>query len=96
MFLDQLHEKKKNIVALSDKYGARHIRVFGSIARGEERPDSDVDFLVDFPAGYDLFSQRMPLMNDLQALLGRPVEVIPEHELSPYIREKVLNEAIDL
>ncbi|GBE46020.1 nucleotidyltransferase domain protein [bacterium BMS3Bbin11] len=96
MFLDQLHEKKKRIVALSGKYGARRIRVFGSIARGEERPDSDVDFLVDFPAGYDLFSQRMPLMNDLQALLGRPVEVIPEHELSPYIREQVLNEAVDL
>ncbi len=96
MFLDQLHEKKKRIVALSGKYGARRIRVFGSIARGEERPDSDVDFLVDFPAGYDLFRQRMPLMNDLQALLGRPVEVIPEHELSPYIREQVLNEAVDL
>jgi len=96
MFLDQLHKKKDHIFALSGKYGARRIRVFGSIARGEERPDSDVDFLVDFPAGYDLFRQRMPLMNDLQALLGRPVEVIPEHELSPYIREQVLNEAVDL
>ncbi|HDH15672.1 MAG TPA: nucleotidyltransferase [Gammaproteobacteria bacterium] len=96
MFLDQLHEKKKRIVALSGKYGARRIRVFGSIARGEERPDSDVDFLVDFPVGYDLFRQRMPLMNDLQELLGRQVEVIPEHELSPYIREDVLNEAVDL
>ncbi len=55
-----------------------------------------MDFLVDLPVGYDLFRQRMPLMNDLQALLGRPVEVIPEHELSPYIREKVLNEVVDL
>jgi len=96
MFLDQLHEKKERIFELSGKYGARRIRVFGSIARGEERPDSDVDFLVDFPAGYDLFRQRMPLMNDLQVLLSRPVEVIPEHELSPYIREQVLNEAVDL
>ena len=69
--------------------------MFGSIASGEERPDSDVDFLVDFPAGYDLFRQRMPLMDDLQALLGRPVEVIPEHELSPYIREQVLIEYFD-
>jgi len=96
MFLDQLHEKKERIFALGGKYGARRIRVFGSIARGEERPDSDVDFLVDLPVGYDLFRQRMPLMNDLQALLGRPVEVIPEHELSPYIREQVLNEVVDL
>jgi len=54
MFLNQLHEKKERIFALSGKYGARRIRVFGSIARGEERPDSDVDFLVDFPVGYDL------------------------------------------
>jgi len=96
MFLNELHDKKDRIVALSGKYGARRIRVFGSVARGEEGPGSDVDFLVDFPSGYDLFQQRMPLMNALQALLGRTVEVIPEHELSPYIREQVLDEAVDL
>jgi predicted nucleotidyltransferase len=70
--------------------------VFGSVVRGEEMPDSDVDFLVDFPAGYDLFLQRMSLMNDSQALLDRPMEVVPKHELSSYIRDRVLSEAVDL
>jgi len=96
MFLQQLHHQKARIFALSNKYGARRIRVFGSVARGEERADSDVDFLVDFPNGYDLFLQRLPLINDLQILLGRPVEVIPEHELSPYLRNQILKEALDL
>lgn len=58
MLLNELRAKKEVIAALSDQYGARHIRVFGSVARGEEQPDSDVDFLVEFPRGYDLFAQR--------------------------------------
>ncbi|WP_238985439.1 nucleotidyltransferase family protein [Nitrosococcus halophilus] len=51
MLLDELRAKKEVIAALGDQYGARHIRVFGSVARGEEQPDSDVDFLVEFPLG---------------------------------------------
>ena len=96
MLLDELHAQKDAIVALGGQYGARRIRVFGSVARCEERPDSDVDFLVDFPRGYDLFSQRLPLTERLARLLGRKVELVPEHELNRHIREQVLNEAIDL
>jgi predicted nucleotidyltransferase len=66
------------------------------VARGEERADSDVDFLVDFPPGYDLFRQRLPLTEQLAELLHRRVEVIPEHELNRHIRDQVLNEAVDL
>lgn len=84
------------ILALGQRYGARHIRVFGSVARGEDRPDSDVDFLVDFPRGYDLFSQRLPLTDELSDLLGRRVGVVPEHELNRHIRERVFKEAVDL
>jgi len=54
MLLDELRLNKNRIEALARQYGARHIRVFGSVARREERPDSNVDFLVDFPRGYDL------------------------------------------
>lgn len=61
MLIDELHARKEAIATLANRYGARRIRVFGSVARGEERPDSDIDFLVDFPRGYDLFSQRLPL-----------------------------------
>ena len=96
MLLNELHAKSKAINALGSQYGARRIRVFGSVARGEERPDSDVDFLVDFPRGYDFFGQRLPLTEKLSELLHRPLEVIPEHELNQHIRDQVLKEAVEL
>lgn len=96
MLLDQLHEKREAILKLAARYGALHLRVFGSVARGEERSDSDVDFLVDLPRGYDLFAQRLPLTQELEALLHRKVELIPEHELNRHIREQVMKEAVDL
>lgn len=83
MVIDELHAKKATITVLAGHYGARRIRVFGSVARREERPDSDVDFLVDFPRGYDLFAQRK-------------VELVPEHKLNQHIREQVMNEAVEL
>lgn len=96
MVLDELHAKKDKIHALGSQYGAHRIRVFGSVSRGEERSDSDIDFLVDFPRGYDLFQQRLPLTKQLEKLLARRVEVIPEHELNHFIRENVLKEAVDI
>ncbi|MDT8429075.1 MAG: nucleotidyltransferase domain-containing protein [Pseudomonadales bacterium] len=96
MLLDELRYKKNIIETLGSQYGARHIRVFGSVARREERPDSDVDFLVEFPRGYDLFTQRLPLTEKLVDLLKRNVELIPEHELNRHIREQVLKEAVEL
>lgn len=96
MLLDELHAKRNAIERLGRQYGARRIRVFGSVARREERPDSDIDFLVDFPRGYDLFAQRIPLTDQLTQLLQRPVELIPEHELNRHIREQVLREVVDL
>ncbi len=96
MLIDQIRANKSAIDRLGVKYGARRIRVFGSVARGAERPDSDVDFLVDFDRGYDLFAQRLPLARQLESLLGRPVEVIPEHELNRHIRDRVLSEAVEL
>ena len=96
MLLDELRHKKDQIEALLGQFGARRIRVFGSVARREERPDSDVDFLVDLPRGYDLFSQRLPLTESLQDLLHRKVELVPEHELNRHIREQVMKEAVEL
>ena len=66
------------------------------MARREERTDSDVGFLVDFPRGYDLFAQRMPLADQLAQLLKRLVELIPEHELNCHIREQVMREVVEL
>ncbi len=84
------------IVAAGAEFGAERIRVFGSVARGDESAASDVDFLVDLPRGYDLFAQRLPLAERLAEIAGRPVDLIPEHELNPHIRERVLAEAVDL
>ncbi len=96
MLLDTLHRQKAAIEAACRQYGARRIRVFGSVARGEERPDSDIDFLVDFPPGYDLFTQRLPLAERLAEITGRHLDLIPEHELNRHLRDAVLKEAVDL
>jgi predicted nucleotidyltransferase len=96
MLLDTLRAQRDSIHALGQQFGAEHIRVFGSVARGEERPDSDVDFLVDLPRGYALFAQRMALAERLAEVVGRPVEVVPEHELNRHIHMKVLAEAVEL
>lgn len=96
MLLQSLHAKKDAIERACQQFGARQIRVFGSVARGEERPDSDIDFLVDFPRGYDIFAQRIPLAERLSEITGRRLDLIPEHELNPHLREAILQEAVDL
>lgn len=96
MLLEQLRSQRDAILALSQKYGASHLRVFGSVARGEEQPESDIDILVSFPHGYDLFAQRLPLTEHLSKLIGRPVDLLPEHELNRHIRDHILATAIAL
>lgn len=96
MLLDHLHAQRDAILSACREFGARRIRVFGSVARGEERPDSDIDFLVDFPRGYDLFAQRLPLAARLAEITGRRLDLIPEHEINRHLREAVLREAVDL
>lgn len=87
-----LEAKKGEILRIAAKHGARNVRVFGSVARGEARPDSDVDFLVDMEPGRTLFDMGGLLM-DLRDLLGLEVDVVTEHGLKPRIRERVLKEA---
>jgi len=96
MLLDDLRQLKPQFQALLSRYGATRLRVFGSVARGEETLDSDIDFLVSFPKGYDLFKQRLPLASGLQNLVKRNVDLIPEHELNVHLREHILSEAINL
>lgn len=96
MLLEHLRTQKDGILAAGRRYGARRIRVFGSVARGEERPDSDIDFLVDFPPGYDMFAQRLPLSQQLAKTTGRRVDLVPEHELNRHLRDTILREAVDL
>ncbi len=96
MLLEQLRQLKPSLNELAAQFGASRLRVFGSVARGEETPDSDIDFLVELPLGYDVLMQRIPLAQGLGDLLHRQVDLVPEHELNPHVRAQVLAEAVDL
>jgi predicted nucleotidyltransferase len=90
-----LERHRLDILRIVRSHGARRIRVFGSFARGEEREDSDLDVLVDLEPGRDLLD-IVAIKQDLEALLGRRVDVVTERAVSPYIRESVLREAAAL
>jgi predicted nucleotidyltransferase len=90
-----LRTRKEDIFRLAGKHGARNIRIFGSVARGEADERSDIDFLVDLDRGRSLLDLGGLLM-DLQDLLGRKVDVVTEKGLRERIRERVLREAVPL
>ncbi len=87
-----LQSYKEQILAVARKNGAYDVRLFGSVARGEARPDSDIDFLVKLEAGRSLLDLAR-LLRELQNLLGMPVDVVTEAGLRPRIRMRVLKEA---
>jgi hypothetical protein len=92
---DLIRTRRDEILNIARRHGAENIRLFGSAARGGAGPSSDVDLLVEmradhspwFPAG---------LVADLEALLGRRVHVVTVKALHPYIKERVLQEAVQL
>ena len=84
--------QREQILTIARKNGAYNVRVFGSVARGEARPDSDIDFLVKLEAGRSLLDLAR-LLRELQTLLGLPVDVVTEAGLRPRIRLQVLKEA---
>lgn len=90
-----LQSKRDEIIGLAARHGAINVRVFGSVARGEARPDSDVDFLVDLESGRSLFDLG-GLLTDLQNLLGCKVDVVTERGLRARVRERVKREAVPL
>ncbi len=82
------------ILALAAKHGATDVRIFGSVARGDENEASDVDVLVRMEAGRSLFDMGELLM-DLRDLLGCKVDVISEHnDMRPHFRDSVLKDAV--
>jgi predicted nucleotidyltransferase len=91
-----LHEKRDDILRIAAQYGATNVRVFGSVARGEAREDSDIDLLVDQDWSRLSGWGGMELVVALEELLGRRVDVATVEELRPHIRESVLWEAITL
>lgn len=93
--IESLKANQAKILALADKYGASNVRIFGSVARGEARADSDVDFLIDLEPGRSLLD-HIGLKQDLEDLLGRSVDVAETITLHDLIRDRVLKDAIAL
>ncbi|WP_206072568.1 nucleotidyltransferase family protein [Magnetospirillum sp. ME-1] len=87
-----LIEKREEILRLAALHGAANVRVFGSVARGEDREDSDIDLLVHMEDGRSLLDM-VRLWDQLGSLLGRKVDVVDDESLHYVIRDQVLNEA---
>ena len=90
-----IHDKREEILRIAAKHGAQRIRIFGSVARGEAGPQSDVDFLVEVGAQHSPFFPG-GLVMDLEALLGRRVDVVEPDGLYPSLKAAVLQEAVPL
>jgi hypothetical protein len=93
--LAQVRLSRDAILALAERHGARDIRIFGSVVRGEARPESDIDFLVELAPGRTLLDWSA-FWQDLEKLLGRPVDVATEKSLKPEIRAQAIKEALPL
>ncbi len=87
--------RRCEIEEVAAKHGVTNLRVFGSVARGEDTRDSDVDLLVDLPDGFSLFSVAR-LQRDLEELIGARVEVVPASDLKPGVRANVERDLVSL
>ena len=89
---DLVIRKRNEIIAIANRRGAKNIRIFGSVSRGEARTDSDIDFLIDLDPDRSLLDAG-GLAIDLEILLNHKVDVITEAGLRPRIRNDVLRDA---
>ena len=91
-----LREHRNEILAAADAVGASNVRIFGSVARGEETPDSDIDLLVDYPAEERGLFPLLKLAGEVEAIVGRPVDVAAVEVMAPVVRQRAMAEAIPL
>lgn len=87
--------KRDEILRIAGLHGARNVRVFGSVARGESSAGSDLDLLIEWEPGRSLFDQ-VHLTQELQELLGVRVDIATERSLHPTLRHRILREAVPL
>jgi predicted nucleotidyltransferase len=93
--IDVLKIKRNDILRLASQHGAHHVRVFGSVARGEAGPTSDIDLLVQMDSGRSLLD-LIALTQELESVLQRKVDVLTDEGLSPYLKERIQAEAVPL
>ena len=87
-----LRQKRNDILRIAARYGARNLRVFGSVARGDDLAHSDVDLLVDMDPDRSLLD-IVALGQDLEELLNRRVDVLTDVSLHPALRDRILAES---
>ena len=87
--------ERDRILAIAARHGVTRVRVFGSVARGERRPDRDIDLLVDIEPDRSLLD-LIGFEQDAQESLGRRVDVVTLDGVSPHLRARILAEAISL
>jgi len=95
MSIDELRLRRREILSVADRHGARNLRVFGSVARGDDHPESDIDLLIDVERGRSLLDV-IGFEQELGQLLGRRVDVLTVGGLSPYLQQRILDEAAAL
>jgi len=88
-------DEVRKIRALGERLGVRNIRIFGSFARRDARPDSDLDLLVDYVPGHGGFA-FIEFCQAVEELIGRKVDVGTEKSLQPIIRDRILAQAVPL
>jgi|ERR1700733_5718789 predicted nucleotidyltransferase/DNA-binding XRE family transcriptional regulator len=91
----RVRRSRHDLVAAAAAHGVSGLRVFGSVARGEDRPDSDVDLLADLPPGMSLFGLAR-LQADLEAIVGTRVDLVPAVDLKPEVRERAGRDLVAL
>lgn len=92
---DALHDKREAIITLAALHGAKNVRLFGSMARGEAGAESDIDLLVDMEKGRSLLD-LVAFWQDVEEVLGCHVDVITDGGVSLYLRDQIYAEAVPL
>ncbi|MDO5846145.1 MAG: nucleotidyltransferase family protein [Methanocorpusculum sp.] len=93
---DVLKKLEANLLEIRERFGIERIGIFGSVARGDDTPDSDVDILISFKEGQVIFANLVSLGDYLEELFGRSVDVLTEDGISKYMRPYIEPEVIPI
>lgn len=94
-YLTQLRLQKEELLAAAARHRAGNLRIFGSVARGEERADSDVDWLVDFADNASLLD-LLGLQDELERITQRKADIVTPGGLSPFLQPMIIESALSL
>lgn len=94
--LSKLRQQRDRLLELAKEHGVIRLRIFGSVARGDDRPDSDIDFLVRLDSSRSLLDLVGLYQSFVEFFSDRKIDVVSEDGLSPHMKEGILKEAVDL